>query len=505
MSGVEIGAAVAGFISLAFHSFQGCIQAFEFFYTAEHIGNDGEFILSSLDWEQYRLMEWARRAGLESAPNERLNWGIAGSTLKQLETLLTSAAELKKRYRLDVTEEIVEVEELRSRSPRQNSVGRIIAQLKPDISSATARVIQGNSNALKKFRWAAHDRDKAFRITRDIAELISRLDTLLDSVDQERLNLVLSALLRDIVSRSTTAAQIDVVKELMSASRPASHHAITAAATIKHIRLVVGAFKRDDEVQTPLTKETRASMPSLKILKPKKLSQHGSTVGLQYCGLELARYSGAEVLVEWKVVQPRVWKQQLDIVKYLALLLGNMDDGSFHSLRCMGYLSWEDRERYALVYELPSTFLASSLPPGFLRPSWQWRSLQELILDLQRVSLSRRYRIALDLAETMLQLHTAGWLHKGLRSENVMFISSAKSDPAALVYSQPYIVGYEYSRPDTSAAAALTELPDTALNADLYRHPDARGVHRQSYRKQFDMYALGCVLLELALEISGFS
>jgi hypothetical protein len=62
-----------------------------------------------------------------------------------------------------------------------------------------------------------------------------------------------------------------------------------------------------------------------------------------------------------------------------------------------------------------------------------------------------------------------------------------------------FLVGYEYARPDSSDAVALTELPKTDLEAELYRHPHARGLHRQSFRKRFDLYSLGCVLLELAL------
>ena len=38
--------------------------------------------------------------------------------------------------------------------------------------------------------------------------------------------------------------------------------------------------------------------------------------------------------------------------------------------------------------------------------------------------------------------------------------------------SEPYVIGYEYARSDTEeAVVAFTQLPDTEIEADLYRNP----------------------------------
>ena len=60
-----------------------------------------------------------------------------------------------------------------------------------------------------------------------------------------------------------------------------------------------------------------------------------------------------------------------------------------------------------------------------------------------------------------------------------------------------YLAGYDYARPDhpderTEEAVAKPEL-------ELYRHPEIQGVTSPKFRKAFDLFALGCVLLEVGL------
>jgi hypothetical protein len=93
-------------------------------------------------------------------------------------------------------------------------------------------------------------------------------------------------------------------------------------------------------------------------------------------------------------------------------------------------------------------------------------------------------------------------LHKGLGDESIL-VPTRDGTPD---YSQPYISGFEYSRPDEE------DLTSTATdNAwPVYTHPDYMGVDRERYRKTFDMYSMGIILLEIAWwkpadEILGFT
>ncbi|KXJ86844.1 hypothetical protein Micbo1qcDRAFT_167917 [Microdochium bolleyi] len=258
-----------------------------------------------------------------------------------------------------------------------------------------------------------------------------------------------------------------------------------AAASVKQIRLCLGADRREDEVQ-PTPKETRGTIPPLKNLK-KSVRNFGGKP-LAYSGLEFALYDKQQVLIQWKVAEDDQWSKYSDHMKSLAVLLTSLSDQSFRCLPCLGYHPAENLGRHGLIFSLP----AEGSGP------WKMITLAQIIELQSRVPLNRRLQISRALAETVLQLHTAGWLHKNLRSENVMFLGPQGASVDDLLRTEPIVMGYDYARPDSAdAAAAFTQVPEQDLIADLYRHPQARGLGRESFQKRFDMYALGCLLAEI--------
>lgn len=125
------------------------------------------------------------------------------------------------------------------------------------------------------------------------------------------------------------------------------------------------------------------------------------------------------------------------------------------------------------------------------------KSLQDLLHPpFPRPTLNCRIDIAINLAETVLQLHTSGWLHKCIRPDNVLFFKTASDDwHGADDILSAFLGGYEYARADNPLEA--TEDPSALRYAQMYRHPLSIGHGRASYTKAFDLYSLGCVLLEL--------
>ena len=114
-------------------------------------------------------------------------------------------------------------------------------------------------------------------------------------------------------------------------------------------------------------------------------------------------------------------------------------------------------------------------------------------------SLNMRLSFAAKLLEALLNLHTSGWLHKELRSNNIIFIGrvdepreTGKNDLSA--YSV-YIAGYVYSRLDSPGE--MTEPLQSDFEADLYRHPSLLSDTRRPYRKSFDIFSVGCTLPEI--------
>ncbi len=242
---MDVASAVVGFVSLSMTLFQSCVQAFELFQTAQHIGADGNLFSTRLEWEQYRLLQWGEKAGLasQSPLNEHFNWQLASNILEQLETLLTSAEKLKARYRLDVVQEDVAKFDDAVKS-RTTGLEKYISSLKPEIYSFKGQIIQANNSMLKRLKWAAMGKDQANVIINDISELGSSLHQLLDSLDRERRARVDDILLRDILSRSSTASEVEQIQQLLVTNPSMSNESVQAAATLKQIRLIIGTDAR---------------------------------------------------------------------------------------------------------------------------------------------------------------------------------------------------------------------------------------------------------------------
>ncbi|OJD37377.1 het-s domain protein [Diplodia corticola] len=488
-SGVEGAAAIAGFISLAFEAFEGCLEAYKFVYTAQHIGNDGDSVRSKLVWERHRLREWGERTGIQtSSPQEKLNWNLVVALLNQQKALMTSAEALEKKYKLRVPEELISVSDMEDEASNESTFEKLLQRIKPDITQPSSKIIQSQNGTLKRLKWATVGKSQALRIVDEIEEINNRLHNLLDTADQKRLQLATEALLRDLVSRSTNSAELESIQQLLCPKHSFNDRQIAAAAELKQIMAIVGKNNENHTLDAAMLVKMGLK---LKLLSAKKLKPLLPASRLECCGIELGRYRDKEVLIEWRATDEETWDIMEPQMRALAVLLGKMDGGVFPVLPCLGLVSWKELDSFALVYDL-SSVIKRNVPV-------ELKSLHQIISEQPQASLSRRFDIALGLAEAVLQFHTAGWLHKGIRSENILFITNPGVSLEHCLGTTAYLVGFENARPDTEDGQMLTRQPLMDLQADLYRHPSARGADRQCFRKPFDLYSLGCVLLELGL------
>lgn len=479
-TGLEVGAAAAGFFSLAMQCFNGCIQAYELIRTARNMEHESDAVRSRLLWQERRLLDWRDR--IETGPNmskDKLDWGLVRSLLEEQCEHLTSAAKLRAKYKLNIDEEEIDMAQVENNDTDQSTLGKILARIEQRSPEKNNKPAFTMTATFRSVQWAAIGRTKAFRIIDDISEMNDRLHILLDSRDREWTKMVHEALLRRLISTSETAMELDVVQLLLQQQEPRIDSRIAAAAELKHYMSIV------------IDKKPNKSKPQLELtcIKNRKLRPLGKPL-LADSGLVMASYRKEQVLIEWRSTDSEDWEIMKSPMQDLAALLTTMDREVFPVLPFKGLVR-DKTNRFALVYELP---------PGMTDqyPELKVSSLHQIIREGYKVSLTCRLAIALRLAEALLQFHTAGWLHKGIRSENVIFVSPSSATAEELLEGDAYLVGFEHARPDSEMGKSLTRLPTTSLGADLYRHPKARGVDRQPFEKSFDIYALGCVLLELA-------
>lgn len=205
-----------------------------------------------------------------------------------------------------------------------------------------------------------------------------------------------------------------------------------------------------------------------------------------------ATFHNQSVWIEWKQYDSENENPQWNSiitqrVKNLVTLLKSANRPlHFLGPTCLGYFLDQSYEtqRYGYIYQNPYT--AFSAPPTSLH--------SQIVTQKSRPSLTQRVALAYKLAHSLMYLHSVNWLHKGLRSSNVLFfLPPSDSKPS---YSSPLISGFEFARLDL--VDELTEPVPQHSSNDLYRHPGVlRTIHPRS-KKSHDIYSLGIVLIEIA-------
>lgn len=157
------------------------------------------------------------------------------------------------------------------------------------------------------------------------------------------------------------------------------------------------------------------------------------------------------VYVEWKSITSEKSMERRDIiydrVQNLADVLSSA--AGLNVLPFLAIIQPND-DQWGFVYELPKPTQIESTTQEM--PN----TLRDLLGlgDNFAPSLSDRVRLALQLAESLLNFHSIGWLHKNVRSENVMFFPKSLSQRTL---NRPRWVGLTYARGDTEIDEKVSE------------------------------------------------
>lgn len=237
-------------------------------------------------------------------------------------------------------------------------------------------------------------------------------------------------------------------------------------------------------------------------------------------------YEHAPAIVEWRYYPRGISAQERAYIDgrvhslsmQLCQLSAVSDAGILH---CLGYVHDGTNSRYGSLFAYPRDCDASSQP----------ESLRERLgRDHEkrvRCELGERFNLARTLVLAVYRLLSVNWLHKDLSSENVLLFNGARDETTnggGGGACQLFVCGFARSRRD--AQFELSEKAATALSGStrpsddderLYWHPDrtalceafANGARPNptvkspsalltaSYRREFDVYSLGILLLEI--------
>jgi hypothetical protein len=207
--------------------------------------------------------------------------------------------------------------------------------------------------------------------------------------------------------------------------------------------------------------------------------------------------SGKNVWIEWRDYKTDVTEdglldpkpEILKLVQEMALLLKAEKPDEFGIPPCLGYVDTRGPDQakglLGFVFTNPLDVKASERPVSIL----------DAIVDGERSkpSLTARFALAHKIATCLMYLHSVNWLHKGIRSENIIYFNHEGN----YNIDKPCLTGFEYSRPARPGQGTVA-LPRNP-RWDIYQYPDIQtDGKRPLHRKTFDIYSFGLVLLEIA-------
>ncbi|KAF2852799.1 hypothetical protein T440DRAFT_445469 [Plenodomus tracheiphilus IPT5] len=540
-----------GTVSFLFQVFAGCVQGYELILDACRLEKDCQALLLKFKIEQCRLLDWAKLVQLDFRDDKlilnHLSKGIIFNILEQQQKLLFSFGRLNQKYgRLskplleEMPHEFVLQPDrlLENGSTEGNNKG---VQFPPteELVEKSLRFMRSIQAVPRRLKWATFDHTKMEALITKLADFNNKMH---DALDKAQMDLLLDMQTRTndqiVLLNRTMSHMVEIYESSKQQLTYQGRSAILDVEDLEYDELsqYVGPITSGAASQS-LAALAQQKFVHLAIEDAQSFSEDSARdIGLQHLDSDMhqkelnftdvrtrdgkplpeaedieegqrteAIYNKTSVWVEWKNpestgpmqqdngVDPKVEQR---VKKLAALLSKNNRTVKFRAPFCRGYFIDREDGRFGLVFEKPATVPAET-PPTSLHALISASNASNPQMEIP--SLKDRIILMRLLSETVERLHAVDWLHKGLRSSNILLF--AKN--GEYNYADPYISGFDYSRPATSDD--MTERPTNNPSADIYRHPSVqhRGnreddTGRESYKKSFDLYSLGIVLLEIA-------
>ena len=436
--------------------------------------------LVRLRLEQTRLLNWGEKVGLMEdlldQPSRilRLHRNLILEILLEMQTAFRACLKTKGRY-----DPLLSTASFPLKSEKE----------KRTMFQKTTAFLDKMPQLTARLQWAIVDQEKFSTLVNQLIGYNDSIESLLDrnSLDQVQ-----------VMQRQSHMAILQVtskIDELMDLAK---------AFNLQALREVPGVTQNSAAVHEEVDAETSARLAVFKAeqtgLETKRIHEAALRIDLHRLDIESsdghrprAIYHNAAVWIEWKEYNGQLrpsadWNRiLLERIQKLAILLSSsFTPPEFHVPRCLGYFDGSTAEtgRFGLIYSIPARAATSTGPT----------SLRQCLQIGMGVSLNTRVVLAHAIAQSIMYLHAVSWLHKSVRSDNVLFFLESPAVSADL--SRPILSGFGYARPDNPDAE--TEQFARQLNEDLYRPPECQSMSTSRSKKSYDIYALGVVLLEIA-------
>ncbi|KAM7202140.1 Prion-inhibition and propagation domain containing protein [Naviculisporaceae sp. PSN 640] len=541
MDPVSAAGLAVGVASIGLQVYTGCIQGIQLVVTALNFPEDCRYLNLRLRLEQQRLIAWSETSGLLDLDAKQQHKILASNTfvlhrqtvldlLVQVQCLFKEFQEHQTRNNhLQTTPDQDGILEKPEKDAAQANFP--LSERRRDfIKKAMLRLKESSQETVSRLRWVAFDKAGFELLLSKFSALNDSMTTILDTRMQVEIhhtvqdtNRGLLQLHHRIADLSRLVMALNMKMESTPSPAPVSQMSeaqkranadglerLSQLAKFKAFNQSIEAEKKSpwDETTAMCLELGKPNQRKNLLLDRSKIRLDPAAQDLEVSRceaiLELPGGDEKKVWIEWKeydrqrpedLAPPK--EVIIERVANLAALLNHTPKPeAFRTPHCLGYFDMataDDEEdilnlRLGLVFERPAEDnLHMSLPPI---------SLHEILQTARRKpSVTDRIKLAHAVSNCLHSLHVVNWLHKGLRSHNIIFFRTAAGQ---IDYSKPYLSGFDFSRP--ARPDEMTDIPGD-VEHNLYRHPHAQSSNpeeRERFKKSFDIYSLGVLFVEIA-------
>lgn len=474
------------------------IKAWSTFQSALNYDDDSANLVLRLEIEKFRLQTWALNVGLTKGTfdvNLHPVHELIAERLNRITKLFEEAEKVKESFGLAIAE---------ASKIRPDKLHGIMSGMASSIRSMGIRLDVeekpkelGSKNIPNRIRWALTSKSKFSKLVSTLEEYIDKLDALLTETqrravkdDRKQINIVLVG---DIPAEHVELIQQALRPNIIQPPSKSTSEIVTmierkAIQASKSIQFPGGARSLEQRDLGEFAVPTDMSAQNRVLAAPKQQIQ--SVLGPGPFLLERKQYD-ANISIQDK-------RQLKSRFSRLILLLSSARSENFRTFRAVGYCDDPSSFSWWLIFQCPFS-IASSEPNRC-----QIVSLRNVFSLKHKPALEERFRLASLISKTFAELLNSGWMHKNIRSENVLFPEAwgeeiASSKDRTVGISAPYLAGFEYSRQDTEAVTIDKGRYLRDIQSAIYRHPDYQGEAASGYRTKYDIYSFGLVLVEIAL------
>ncbi len=472
---------------------------------------DSESLVVRLELERFRLQAWGIDAGLNRGelPSALLVMHqILCREFDMIKAVFHDADKLRDRYSMLTIDSDSSKDDASDESETSNNEAtgaflermrkslRSIGVLKQkngeeenddddgDVSPIEQRVEPGR---WKRMRWGIHDKERFSKHVADLHDHVNILHQLLSETERQRSKQDEERIKIIVVGSAVDASSLELIRSAIA----------TDDVDIRAMAERKALSEESDSLGSELTSRQDRN-PSRYTLADLVLPNDYSHK--QRLLAPMKDDSQHIVLLERKPYEPDIDAAKKNVlfkrVQRLTMLLGSTQSSALKTPNALDYISDTSNFCWWLVLEFPMDIPASM-------PLSEPLTLHQLLQPGTnfRPPLEQRLQLAASICGTMSSLYSSGWLHKSLRSANVLFPLVELPDSAAesRFICEPYVSGFEYSRQETDEESVNHAMMFSNVAAAIYRHPMYQGESARGYRIEFDIYSLGLVLVEIAL------